>query len=668
MHSRVDVPTPDSAQAPPQRNLWPRHAIAVLAAIMASVLYLWLCRRYGRLASDLQYDDVTYALDAASRLDALHYGGVRGFLDGLAAAPPHSPFSTLLAFTGFAVAGLNDTAMYAANAVILVFAAIMVTTITARNGVATFLICLAIVLVSPLAYASIGDFRPDLMVGLATASMAWTFVSAGIDERPRRARLAGVLLGVCLLVKPTFFAHTLALSVMLAGISWLASWRIAPMWLRPLGLPVTELILFLAIGLLLSMPYYAFAFGDIAHYFWSNTLGAQGHIWGFPPGIGPMELFSRYIYPNFAHLPRRLNFQVAVVGILIFLAALAWRRQGRELLRTLMLVAIAVTSAASILAGHQASPYFFTTTHWTLVLALASAFAGLDLSVALRARHWLQGAVALVLALVVVSDARNERPDPMVAEARLGDSWNQLIIDAIRNDLALVAPGRSVVPYLFVPTANAVNAITLQWIGMRNGQPILAGEFQVESDIARLKAVALGSDYLVLPNPAREPYDRHLPIFPLQAPLLEWALAHPQLTRVDHAGDEAKFLVFRTETARRFAAHGVPDIALGAIQAEYGLAGERYSAPRAATDASPGYCFYMLPEHPAMVDVRFTADRPVKVELRNARGVLASTTLAAGEPGHLAGRIRPVMPWNNCLRLPSGGRLTIQSFEVRAAE
>jgi len=352
----------------------------------------------------------------------------------------------------------------------------------------------------------------------------------------------------------------------------------------------------------------------------------------------------------------------------LLLAALAVRRQGRELLRVAALVAVAVVSAIAILAGRQASPYFFTTTHWTLVVALLSAFAALDLALWPRARPWVHGAVAVGLALVVAHDARNERPDAMVPEARLGESWNQRIIDAIRKDLASVAAGRSVVPYLFVPTANAVNAITLQWVGLRDRQPIIAGEFQMVSDLERLKAVALESDYLVLPDPAREPYDRHLPVFQAQPLLLEWARSNPQLTRVDGAGEGAKFLVFRTATARRFAQHGVPDIAVGAIQAEYDLAGERYTAPRTATKSLPGYCFYMLPGRPATVDVRFTADRPAKVELRNGGGVLASTTVSPAETGRLTARITPVTPWNNCLRLPSGAQLTLESFEVRAAD
>ena len=67
------------------------------------------------------------------------------------------------------------------------------------------------------------------------------------------------------------------------------------------------------------------------------------------------------------------------------------------------------------------------------------------------------------------------------------------------------------------------------------------------------------------------------------------------------------------------------------------------------------------------IDVRFTADRPVRVELRSARGMLATTTVRPGEPARLSSQITPVTPWNNCLRLPSGGHLTFQSFEVRAA-
>lgn len=664
MRPRAGMRTPDPV------NPWRRRLVAVVAALLATALYLWISiHQDGRLAYDLQYDDVTYAIDAAQRLDALHYGGVVELLRGLAAMPPHSPFQTLLASAAFAVRGLEDRAMYAANGVILIFAAIVVAAITRRNGTATFLLGLVLVLISPLAYAAIGEFRPDLMVGLTTAAMAWTFISAGVDERPRRARVAGLLLGACLLIKPSFFAHTLAIGVLLAGMSWAASWRIAPRAVRPLALPAREIALFLAIGVLLSVPYYAFAWRGIVDYFWKFTKGSAGQIWSFPTNDGPIDVFMRYIWPYFWYMQRWVNFWVVIGGIPLFVLALAWRRQGRELLRVLALVAVGVASACIIIAGHQASPYFFTTMHWCSVLALLSAIVAFDLALGPRARRWLHGAVAVALAWVIVFDARNYHPDQMVPEAHRGESWNQLIIDAIREDVARVAQGRPVVPAVFAATANGVNAVTLAWMGRREGQPIITTESQVlMSDVEALKAMALQADYLVLPNPEREPWDRHLPLFKAQTPLLQWALANPQLTRLDKAGDTAKYLVFRAPTAQRFARPGVPDITVGTIQAEYGLAGERYTTPRTATDRLPGYCFFMLPGHPATIDVRFKAEQPAKVELRNAGGVLSSTAVAAGETGHLTGRLTPVMPWNNCVRLPSGGRLTIESFAVHAAK
>src|SRR5690606_21602473 len=78
---------------------------------------------------------------------------------------------------------------------------------------------LAVTLLSPLAFATIENFRPDMALGVATSAMAWWFLAALVRHQRRSFFLAGSALGAALLIKPTFFAHTLALAGALCAIA-----------------------------------------------------------------------------------------------------------------------------------------------------------------------------------------------------------------------------------------------------------------------------------------------------------------------------------------------------------------------------------------------------------------------------------------------------------------
>ena len=70
---------------------------------------------HGRLASEPNYDDVTYLYSGARILQSVRAGDVIKALTSYM----HSPFSVLLAATSFAVWGVKDWAPYAGNVVIV---------------------------------------------------------------------------------------------------------------------------------------------------------------------------------------------------------------------------------------------------------------------------------------------------------------------------------------------------------------------------------------------------------------------------------------------------------------------------------------------------------------------------------------------------------------------
>src|SRR5204863_3230012 len=138
-----------------------------LLAVGCAATFLRLSQLNGRLAQDLTYDDVGYANDAFDRLALLARHGLIKFINDFVQHPPHSPYSTILAFCGFLVGGVNDLAMYAANSLMLVVVAIFVTHETRQCSQPTFLICICAILFSPLAFVLMENSRPDIFLGFA---------------------------------------------------------------------------------------------------------------------------------------------------------------------------------------------------------------------------------------------------------------------------------------------------------------------------------------------------------------------------------------------------------------------------------------------------------------------------------------------------------------------
>lgn len=275
---------------------WRRQLYATSFAILVSLAYLQISALGGRLAADLTYDDVVYANDAARRLLSVADSGLFALLRGLVEAPPHSPYSTLLAVAAFAVGGLNEFAMYAANALILVAIAAFATHELrhARNVLIVLGVC--ILLLSPIAYQAIHDFRPDIALGFATASMVWWFIGGLVEGDSRQFRRAGYALGACLLIKPSFFVHTLAIVLfllLLAVIAGLLEKRriamIAPLDMRTLGC-------FVGVGILISAPYYIANGSQILKYFWDNTRGEESAIWSFATTTPIRDLLAYYVW------------------------------------------------------------------------------------------------------------------------------------------------------------------------------------------------------------------------------------------------------------------------------------------------------------------------------------------------------------------------------------
>jgi len=502
---------------PPPSRPGRRYALALAAALAFAALYLHVSARGGRLSMDLQYDDVVYAVDAADRLDTAVRDGAGAMVRSFAERPPHSIVSTVQAMAAFSVAGFRDGALYASNAWMLVALALGIAAAFRDRHPAAFGVALAFGLTSPLAYFAMAEFRPDIALGLTTALMAWFLVQAALERRPRRAGLAGLMLAASLVVKPTFFAHTLALATGLATALWLAG-RYAASPRLEVAFPVRLAALFLGIGIAAAFPFYLVNGAEAIGYFWTHTFGAKGGVWIVPRGPqSPWQLLQLF-WPSMFWLSR-YDLEAAVAGTLAVATWLAWHRQPGAVLRIALLLGLAALSAAIVIAGRQESPYFFATMHWLVLFAALFAYARFE-DVASAAGRIAGRAVmgAGLVALAVVNSALPAQAFP--PESLHGRSWNERAARLIRDDLERDPPAR--VASVYVPSAGVVNALSMRWVARKQGTPLAETPAHVLEGLEEAKRDAAMADYLVIPNTAIANSDGWLPIGPARKPLLDW--------------------------------------------------------------------------------------------------------------------------------------------------
>lgn len=625
-----------------------RCVVAVLAAIALGLLYLMVSERIGRLSMDLQYDDVSYAVDAVDRYEALRHGGIGALGRSLVHAPTHSPYSVLLGVAAFLALGVHELSLYAANMVLLLGAALLVAILTRDRSDGTFALALLFALASPLAFHAQVEYRPDPALGLATAAMTLAFASAALDGRPARARLAGVFFGLCLLVKPTFFAHTLALALLLCGIGLVARWRRLPAGLHALALPPRELAGFLAIGALVAAPYYATAAGEIFGYFWSNTFGSHGHVHNLPGRLGPWQVlvaFEPYVFQL-----SRYHMYAAAAAVVLVVPLLALKGLAREALRAGVLGLTALASMAIIFAGRQPSPFFFASAGWLWIAAAIVGLAALAASLRPRARAALYVAAAVALAPLTWYSFQNLR-GAWPPGAQHGASANVRVLAAMREDLLRMGvAGPPPALQVLVDSSGPVNPVVLRWVGRLVDMNVYGDETHLAEDPAPLMEKARASDYLVLIHPDRAPFDQWLPVRGVQRAMLDWALGQPGFERLD-AGSDATYTLFANRSStRRFVAPGVV-AANGGILAVKGLSGDANSRPRRIEATNAVACFSLQAGHPMHATVQYASTQAGTLDMRIRGEIIAKADMAPGRGGELVATFTPVSWASTCIDL-----------------
>jgi hypothetical protein len=663
---------PVGEQHPSARfELISRCACAALAAVLVGIVFLHASQRSGRLASDLAPDDVAYAIDAAKRLVQLTGQGLFAFVRELAASPPHSPFSTLLAMGSFALGGLTDTAPYAGNVALLVLIALFVTWELRLARRIVLVLALAIVLSSPLAFRTVHDFRPDVALGFATAAMVWWFASAMATNERRLFRFAACAFGACLWIKPTFFAHTVAIALFLAGFGTcisLASSRWPRLRLLSAGCAARprEAAGFVLLGLAIWLPYILLNWRHTFGYFWENTHGAEAAIWSFPPETPLLRLLYETLALGFAVLGYHVWLAAALIAVG---GAILLTRGDRTVWRLVTMLLAGTVSVAVLVYGRHKNEFFLASFQWLVFLAGVFAMAHADALLRRNgARAWL-GACAVALVAVIDLNATlvHWRNSP---DALHGSSWNERIIallkaDRLAHGAAATADGQ---PVVYVPFAGPVGPATLEWIGLRERLPLTLTDSHRSADATLALRLAAEADYVVLPNEQSADYYRWLPSASIQPELLERLASDSRFVPLDALAPASKYFVFANRARPRMNDDAIRVDGLSTMEGFLGREGPypQWSLPVVRWMHAPEARVCMRHEAvlPLRVVLRFRPELAGRLDLQDDGGaVLSSMSLTPGTFEERAFTYTPRAP-KSCLILKVNAKAPAESGRV----
>lgn len=556
-----------------------RALFAAFAALAFSLAYLRASERAGRLSQDLAYDDVSYVLDAAERLDVGYEGGPLRFLATFWKNPPHSPFQTVLAVAGMGAFGFQDSAAYAMNAIILVLTSLLIVHVfrDERRWVAGLFV--AVYLTSALAYGSVTEFRPDLASGMATACFAVFFTQGALLGRASALRAAGWVLGLALLIKPSFVGHTLVVAAWLCLLWALHRWRTRDRPVASAGAVARAL----ATGAALAAPYYVAHGREVLRYFWTNTGGADRSLWLVDPALSFGKTLYRFALDRGFGLKMvgfTLHASLALCAVGLVVLAVGRRRDELRLLGALL--STGCVSLLVVTLGRMDNEFFGATFHALVILGGYFSFAALTRLVPGRAA-WIGVAYAAASVAAVVGNAALPRwwvPPDVVRPA----SWNDAIISAIRDDARVrgIALQRAWPVPVFVTAAGPINSTVLQWTARKARLPVAVSDLSRTDSLEALTGAAREAAYVVVPNPERAEILRFLPAARLQGAFLAHARADPTLRSIPagYPGDPDRYLVFANTRVLDRAAEANRPVFPAQVESVTGFRGEEGPYPQ----------------------------------------------------------------------------------------
>ncbi len=400
----------NSTRNPTRNNLLP---ILIAGGLFTAFALQWSFLN-GRLTRDPGFDDVVYFVDGLERTRVFYAQGFEGLLRDLLKNPPHSPWSTGLAFLAFLILGVHDWAPYLANGILVVlFLGLSLVVANARDtALKVLIICFACSF--PWAVRAVQDFRPDFAVALFTASG----VLLAIPKHPpalftRETKewllLSGFCFAMAFITKPSFVLHTLLLcaysSAIVAGCHF--AWRDSSRPLTRRLVPTIKPVLILLVPVVcLAIPYYALDWKHVANYIWSNTRGDEAHLWRLPTGYLGSIWF--YLAGPPAREMMKSHLVIAPCLVMLGVAIAVVRKEYHRCWYALLVLGAAALSLITFGIARMGNPFFGLTSQ-LLVSLLAIYFIGSIWNVP---EKWLRLPLRVIAVIAVLMGIAGMLPNP----------------------------------------------------------------------------------------------------------------------------------------------------------------------------------------------------------------------------------------------------------------
>ena len=252
------------------RWLW-----AAILGFLFSAVSIQISLRKGSLSVPITYDDIVYLNDAMLRLQSVARHGFSVLIPDFIANPPHSPYSTAVAFLGFGLLGPHDWAPYAISALFVIGLLATAGLGMKKASIGAFVCVCVAILAWPVTSMLLLEGRPDIVCALLTAYGTLTIVRRPWSDgtRAHRVRIA-VVIGLAIIAKPAISPLTVALfgfALLLAAIGER----------KAVGLRrfVRASILPVCVTFLIAISYFAFAWRDVWEYIVAADYSSTAHLW-----------------------------------------------------------------------------------------------------------------------------------------------------------------------------------------------------------------------------------------------------------------------------------------------------------------------------------------------------------------------------------------------------
>ena len=491
----------------------------------------------------VDYEDVITFLDGLKRYRALvdQPQGHLQFVYQYVTDPPHAPLHSFQAAVAFAVFGVNDWAPYASNAVLLFLFLLAFAYAAKELGLPAIIVGLVYLVLSPLSYNTIAEFRPDYPSAILTVWGVLFYLGFLKSGSQVLCGAAGVCYGLAMLAKPPVFLYVMAIGGGPFFLELARGWR-ENRW----GGMVSALKNawpFFAGCAVVAGPHFAVAAGKIYNYIVLNQVGQDAHLWEFKGGWLQRVFYPLSGYGGWIALGRMWRIALGLALGAGLAGLVMWRMRKPPARWFLVSFAMVAYSYFFLVINPHMNPYFGITFQIFLLFAGAALLGFLaTMPLGLFGKLVARGGVGLILAFV----ALKAFPLPIRSEeVTKGPRVTKEFLQTANQSALEILEAQSKIPskaYVMVSTYGAISSHTLQWISDKEelGFRFQAVPYEDIAHVEKLFDVDSGKnrvDFAIVSEEAVWGVNEALPNAQTSGPLLKFLEKHPDFTQIGKVPD-----------------------------------------------------------------------------------------------------------------------------------